>query len=191
MMTGKMGYFFAILFAFLPCGCGTIDPDDPFVVKLGHTYPYAIENPYDWSRRQIREAAPIDQDGALMQAKADLDGDESPELFIRADVPASTHLVLVFRRDVDGWHYIGSLPGSRFTVIRPNVVRIYYPLGGINAVVYEYVQKHGCFHDTGNSLPLNMDETDPGNDIRRAEELFKREHAYEWSKVVDSSPPPG
>jgi len=172
----------------LTCGCHTMPPVDPYVLKSSRSWTHTIDDPYEWSRVQIREAAPIDKNGGLCRAEADIDGDGARELFVHADVPGRVHVILAFKRVRGGYRYIGDFTACRNRITNPkhNTLTVYEACGGHNGYVRTYVNDENRFKRVWSSELLSVGDGAPGTHSEKVERLG-RDCPLKWERAPNKT----
>ena len=181
-------YVIVIAILALTCGCRTMPPVDPYVLKSNRSWVHTIDDPYEWSRVEIREAAPIGKDGGLCSAEADIDGDGTRELFVHADVPGRVHPILAFKRVRGGYRYIGNFGASRDMITNPkrNTLTVYEACGGHHGYVRTYVSAGDRFKRVWSSEELSVGDGAPDANNEKVERL-RRNCALTWKRMPNQT----
>ena len=160
---------------------------DPYIVKRNDTWEHQIKDPFEWSKIQIKESDPIDKDENLCFAEADIDNDGFKELFIHADVPARLYIILVFKKYINEYKYIGCFSANPYRIVKSsnNELTSYAPCGGHNGYVVKYVSDGKRFVEIYRSNNIHSGDGAPEYNNEFIKMTFNRP-ILKWEKYINN-----
>ena len=120
--------------------------------------------------------------------ETDINDDAQPELFIHADVPASSFVILVFEKGRGGYIYLGSIDSNPNMIASPQKNRIitYQRCGGKNGAIVTYALKKNHFEVIQSSGLLEVGDGAPDENHKLLNDLFGNCNLT-WQKVPNQA----